>query len=50
MSILQAVGLTILPNIGGIAGALMTRNQINNWYEVFRNIVFILFIWGNSVI
>ena len=34
MSILQAVGLTLLPNIGGIAGGILTRNEITNWYEV----------------
>jgi hypothetical protein len=34
MSILQAVGLTLLPNLGGFAGSLMTRNEIKNWYEV----------------
>jgi hypothetical protein len=34
MSIFHAVGLTILPNIGGIAGGLITRTQIKNWYEV----------------
>jgi hypothetical protein len=34
MSLLQAVGLTILPNIGGIVGGLSTRAEIKNWYEV----------------
>ena len=34
MSILQAIGLSILPNIGGIAGGLITRSQIKIWYQV----------------
>ena len=38
MSILQAIGLTVLPNIGGIAGGLITINQIKNWYKVFFEI------------
>ena len=38
MSILQAVGLTLFPNLGGFAGSLMTRNGIKNWYEVIDQI------------
>lgn len=34
MSILQAVGLTILPNLGGIAGSYFTRKNVKTWYEV----------------
>jgi hypothetical protein len=34
MSLVQAIGLAILPNIGGIAGSLVTRNNIKQWYEV----------------
>ena len=33
MSIVQAIGLSILPNIGGIIGSLTMKNQIKNWYE-----------------
>ena len=34
MSIVQAIGLSVLPNIGGIAGGLITKSQIKTWYEV----------------
>ena len=37
MSILQAVGLTILPNVGGILGGLITKQQVPTWYKVMRN-------------
>ena len=33
MSIFQAVGLTVLPNLGGFAGSLITRNAIKTWYD-----------------
>ncbi len=36
MSIVQAIGLSVLPNLGGIAGGFLTRSQIKNWYEVIR--------------
>ncbi|XP_072379523.1 translocator protein-like [Diabrotica undecimpunctata] len=28
-----AIGFTILPNLGGIAGGFITRRSINPWYE-----------------
>lgn len=28
-----AIGATILPNVGGIAGGLITRKHLNPWYE-----------------
>ena len=31
---LQAVGLTALPFVGGFAGSLITRKQIKTWYTV----------------
>ena len=34
MTILQAIGLTALPHVGGIAGGIITRKEIKNWYEV----------------
>ncbi len=34
MSILQAVGLSIFPNLGGFIGSSITRTQIKTWYEV----------------
>ena len=39
MSLLQAVGLTVLPNIGGLAGGLFTKKEIKNWYEVGHQII-----------
>jgi len=33
MSLVQAIGLSILPNIGGFLGSFSTRNQIKTWYE-----------------
>ena len=36
MSILQAVGLTLLPHVGGFAGSMITRKQIKLWYEVSK--------------
>jgi hypothetical protein len=34
MSIYHAIGLTVLPHIGGFAGGLITRKQIKTWFEV----------------
>jgi hypothetical protein len=34
MTILQAVGLSVFPNLGGFAGSLITKTQIKEWYEV----------------
>lgn len=34
MSLVQAIGLTVLPQLGGFAGSLITRTQIDAWYEV----------------
>lgn len=34
MSIWQAIGLTVLPNIGGILGSVLTKKNIKTWYEV----------------
>ncbi|CAF0853189.1 unnamed protein product [Brachionus calyciflorus] len=33
MSIVQAIGLSVLPNLGGIAGSYFTRKSIKTWYE-----------------
>lgn len=33
MSLVQAIGLSFLPNIGGFLGSFSTRNQIKTWYE-----------------
>ena len=38
MSTLQAVALTVLPNLGGIIGALVNNPQIDTWYKVSANI------------
>lgn len=29
----QAIGLTILPNLGGIAGGFITKPAIDKWYN-----------------
>lgn len=29
----KAIGFTVVPHIGGIAGGLVTRPAINKWYE-----------------
>ena len=34
MSLIQAIGLTALPHIGGLAGAFYNRDQIRKWYDV----------------
>jgi hypothetical protein len=35
MSLLQAVGLTLLPNIGGLAGLVITKKHLKDgWYGV----------------
>jgi benzodiazapine receptor len=28
-----AIGLTLLPHLGGLLGGLITRNQVKQWYE-----------------
>ncbi|XP_043283159.1 tryptophan-rich sensory protein [Venturia canescens] len=33
-----AVGATILPNIGGIAGGFITSKNINPWYEALYEV------------
>ncbi|RNA23192.1 translocator, partial [Brachionus plicatilis] len=33
MSILQAVGLSILPNLGGIVSSYFTRKNLKTWFE-----------------
>lgn len=38
MSILQAIGLSALPNLGGIAGSFVTRSNVKTWYEVIITI------------
>ena len=45
MSLVQAIGLTVLPQLGGFAGSLITRTQIDAWYEVknlWQKIMFVL--------
>ena len=42
MSIVQAIGLSILPNIGGFIGSFLTSNSIKTWYEVLANKFFYL--------
>lgn len=34
MSLLQAIGLTALPHVGGFAGAFFMSDQIKKWYDV----------------
>lgn len=34
MSLIQAIGLSVFPNIGGIAGGFITRSQVKTWYTV----------------
>ena len=34
MAWLKALGFTLLPQIGGIAGGFITKKNIPNWYEV----------------
>ena len=34
MSIWQAVGLTLLPNVGGFVGSIGTFKEIKTWFEV----------------
>ena len=35
MSLLHAVGLTLLPNIGGLAGLVITKKHLKDgWYDV----------------
>jgi hypothetical protein len=36
MSILQAVGLSIFPNLGGVFGGMTTQKNIETWYKVYR--------------
>ena len=36
MSLWQAIGLTVLPNLGGFAGSLITRVQVKTCYEVMN--------------
>ena len=31
---LPSVSLTLLPHIGGIAGAFITKKQVKSWYDV----------------
>ncbi len=33
---LPSVGLTVLPQVGGILGGLITKSQIKNWYDVSK--------------
>ncbi len=33
MSLVQAIGLSVFPNVGGWAGSLVTRTNIKSWYE-----------------
>ncbi len=34
MTLLEAIGLTALPHIGGLIGAFAMKDQVKNWYEV----------------
>ena len=34
MSLAQAIGLTVLPNVCGIVGGLISRGEIKNWLDV----------------
>jgi len=34
MTILEAIGLTALPHLGGLIGAFAMKDQIKKWYEV----------------
>jgi hypothetical protein len=40
MTILQAIGLSIFPNLGGFAGAMITKTQVKEWYEVYIHYLF----------
>ena len=33
MSLVQAIGLSVLPNVGGLFGTYFTRHNIKTWYE-----------------
>ena len=39
MSLVQAIGLTALPNLGGILGSFVTRKSIKTWYEVSKTTI-----------
>jgi hypothetical protein len=51
MSVLQAIGLTTFPLLGGFAGSLITRKNVDSWYKVrcqfkagfFRHLQVVLF-------
>ncbi len=34
LTLLEAIGLTALPHIGGLIGAFAMKDQVKNWYEV----------------
>lgn len=54
MTNLEMIGAMILPNVGGWAGALITKKNMENWYEVsaldmhflpFKNDLQMIYTW-----